>query len=159
MLQWTLGVHVSLSILVSSGCMLSSGIVGSYGSFRASLVAQPCRRPWFDSWVRKFPWRKDRLPTLVFMGFPGGSDDNESACNSGDPRSIPGLGRFRGGGHGNPLQYSSLENPHGQRSLVGYTPWGCKDLDMIEWLSTAQHSKLLEHMNNWFSQWSETHLF
>ena len=64
--------------------------------------------------------------------FPGGSNDNESACNSGDLSSIPGLGRFRGGGHGNPLQYSCLENPHGQRSLVGYSPWGRKELDMTE---------------------------
>ena len=123
---------MSLSILVSSGCMLSSGIVGSYGSFRASLVAQPCRRPWFDSWVRKFPWRKDRLPTLVFMGFPGGSGGKKSACNEGDLGSIPGLGRSLGEGHGNPVQYSCLENPHGQRSLAGYSSRGRKELDMTE---------------------------
>ena len=51
--------------------------------------------------------------------FPGGSDSKESACNAGDLGSIPGLERSSGGGHGNPLQYSCLENPHGQRSLVG----------------------------------------
>ena len=55
--------------------------------------------------------------------FPGGSDGKESACNVGDSGSIPGLRRSPGGGHGNPLQYSCLENPHGQRSLVGYSPW------------------------------------
>ena len=38
--------------------------------------------------------------------------------------SIPGLGRSPEGGHGNPLQYSCMENPHGQRSLAGYSPWG-----------------------------------
>ena len=43
--------------------------------------------------------------------FPGDSDGKESACNGGDPDSIPGLGRPPGGGHGNPLQYSCLENP------------------------------------------------
>ena len=43
-------------------------------------------------------------------GFPGGSDDKESACYAGDRGSIPGLGRSSGGGHGNPLQYSCLEN-------------------------------------------------
>ena len=43
-----------------------------------------------------------------------------------------------GGGLGNPLQYSHLENPHGQRSLVGYSPWGRTELDMTEQLSTAQ---------------------
>ena len=58
------------------------------------------------------------LPTPVFWGFPGGLDDKESACNAGDLDSISGLGRFPGEGHGNPLQYSFLEIPHGQRSLV-----------------------------------------
>ena len=53
------------------------------------------------------------------MGFPGGSDGKESACNAGDLGSIPGLGRSPGG---NPLQYSCLENLHGQRSLAGYSP-------------------------------------
>ena len=53
---------------------------------------------------------------------------------------IPGLGRPCGEGHGNPLQYSCLENPHGQRSLAGYSPRGHKDLDTTEWLSTAQHN-------------------
>ena len=45
------------------------------------------------------------------MGFPGGSGSKGSACNAGDPGLIPGLGRYPGGGNGNPLQYSSLENP------------------------------------------------
>ena len=51
----------------------------------------------------------------------------ESACNVGDIGSIPGLGRSPGGGHGNPPQYSCLKNPHGQRSLAGYSPWGHKE--------------------------------
>ena len=63
-------------------------------------------------------------------------------ANAGDIRymgSIPGLGRSPGERIGNPLQYSCLENPHGQRSLVGYSPQGRKELDMTEQLSTAQH--------------------
>ena len=55
--------------------------------------------------------------------------------NAGDVRdagSTPGLGRSPGGGHGNPPQYSRLENPHGQRSLVGYSPLGCKESDTTE---------------------------
>ena len=44
-------------------------------------------------------------------GFPDGSNDKESACNTGDPGSIPGLGRSPGEGNGNPLQYSCLETP------------------------------------------------
>ena len=58
------------------------------------------------------------------IGLPGGSDSKEPACNARDLGSIPGLGRCPGGGHGNPLQYACLENPHGQRSLVGCSPWG-----------------------------------
>ena len=45
------------------------------------------------------------------MGFPGGSDGKESACNAGDPGSVPGLARSSGEVNGNPLQYSCLENP------------------------------------------------
>ena len=47
-------------------------------------------------------------------------------CNAGDASSIPGSGRFPEGGNGNPLQYSYLGNPMGQRSLVSYSPWDCK---------------------------------
>ena len=68
------------------------------------------RRPQFDSWVGKIRWRRDRLPTLVFLGFPGGSVGKESACNVGDLGSITGLGRFPGEGKGYPLQCSGLEN-------------------------------------------------
>ena len=60
------------------------------------------------------PLEKDRLSTPVFLGFPGGSDGKESTCNVGDLGWIPGLGRSPGGGHGNPLQYSCLENPTGR---------------------------------------------
>ena len=70
------------------------------------------------------------------MGFPGGSDSKEFTCNAGDLGSIPRLGRSPRGGHGNPLQYSCLENPQRQRSLAGYSPWGHKELDMTERLST-----------------------
>ena len=49
-----------------------------------------------------------------------------------DLGSIPGLGRSPGGGYGNPLQYSFLKNPHGQRRLVGCSPWGCKKSDMTQ---------------------------
>ena len=48
---------------------------------------------------------------MSHQGFPGGSDGKASACNAGDPGSIPGSGTFPGEGNGNPLQHSSLENP------------------------------------------------
>ena len=70
------------------------------------------------------------------MGFPGSSADKESACHARDPSLIPGLGRSLGGGHGNPFKYSCLENPHGQRSLAGYSPLGFKGLDKTERLNT-----------------------
>ena len=66
------------------------------------------------------------------MGVPGSSDSKASPYNSGDLGSVPALGRSPGGGHGNPLQYSCLENPHGQRSLECYSPWGSKELDRTE---------------------------
>ena len=86
-------------------------------------------------------WWKGNMWFGAYMvpgGFPGSSDGKESACNAGDLGLIPESWRFPGGGHVNPLQYSSLENPHGQRSLVGYSPWGHKESDTTERLST-QH--------------------
>ena len=55
-------------------------------------------------------WSVLSSTTTKYTGFPGSSDSKESACNLGDLGSIPGLGRFPGEGHGNPLQYSCLEN-------------------------------------------------
>ena len=66
------------------------------------------------------PLERDRLPTPVLLGSPGGSsDDKESVCRERDWGLIPGLERCPGREHVNPLQYSCLENSHGQRSLVG----------------------------------------
>ena len=60
------------------------------------------------------------------MGVRGGSDSKESDCKAGDLGSIPGLGRSPRGGHGKQLQYSCLENPQGQRSLAGASPWSLR---------------------------------
>ena len=62
---------------------------------------------------------------------------NWTTFSAGNLVSITELGRSPGGGHGNPLQSSCLENPHAQRSLASYGPWGCKESDLSEWLSTA----------------------
>ena len=59
------------------------------------------------------------------------------------PGFDPWVEKIPGGGHDNPLQYSCLENPHGQRSLVGYSPWIHKELDPTGWLST-QHTSLAD---------------
>ena len=58
------------------------------------------------------------------MGFLGGSVVKNLPANAGDTDLIPGSGISPGGGNGNPLQYSCLENLHGQRSLAGHGPWG-----------------------------------
>ena len=74
------------------------------------------------------PWRPNK-------GFPSGSVVKNLLANAGDTgdmNSIPGLGRSLGGGYGISFQYSCLANPHGQRSLEGYSPWGRKESDMTE---------------------------
>ena len=79
---------------------------------------------------------------IIIMGFPGGSDGKESTCDAGDLDSIPVLGRSPGGEHGNPLQYSCIENLQGQRSLAGYNPWGCNESDTTERLNAAHVMQL-----------------
>ena len=71
--------------------------------------------------------RFDQWEAGPSSSFPDGSDGKESACNVGDLDSIPMLGRSPGEGKGYPLQYSCLENPHGHRSLTGYSPWGHRE--------------------------------
>ena len=80
-----------------------------------------CRRPWFDSCGGKTLWRRERL-LLQCSWASLEAQSVESACNAGDLGSISGLGRSPGGGHGNPLQDSCLENPHEQRRLEGCSP-------------------------------------
>ena len=86
-----------------------------YWMYRASLRAHlvrihlQCRRPRSNSLVGKIPWRRERLPTPVFLGFPCGSAGKESASNVRDLSSIPGLGISPGEGNGYPLQCSGLE--------------------------------------------------
>ena len=78
------------------------------------------------------------------MGFPDSSSGKEPAYQSEDIRDvglIPGLGRYPGGEHGNPLQYSCLETPHGQRSLKDYSSQGRTELDMTA--ATQQHKTLI----------------
>ena len=92
----------------------------------------------FDSWVRKFPWRKGYATHSSSLGLSWWLTRWRICLQCRRLGSIPRLGRSLGGGHGNPLHSSCLKNPHGQRSLVGCGPWNLKELDMPEWLSTAQ---------------------
>ena len=80
--------------------------------------------------------------------------------NAGDLGLIDRFRRSPGGGHGNPLWYSCLENPHKQRSLVGYSPWGHKVLDKTEWLSPAHTDmKRCKDWNREISSWKQLNLF
>ena len=74
----------------------------------------------------------------------GGSESKESACSVGDLGSIPGLGRSPGEGNAQLLPYSCLENPHGQRSLVDYSPQDNKESDTTEQQRQhASHEQML----------------
>ena len=76
-----------------------------------SIGSHKVRLNWSDLFLgQEDTLENSRLPTLVFLGFPGDSDGKESVCNMGDLGLIPGLEISPGGGHGNPLQYSCLEN-------------------------------------------------
>ena len=101
-------------------------------------------------------------PDLISnLGLPSASDGKEPAWNAGNPGSVPGLGRSPAGRHGNPLQYSCLENfMDRERSQAGYSPWGRKESDTTEQLTLSlfRFQKLLFSqpvifwlMSNYFS--------
>ena len=100
-----------------------------------------------DSWVRKIPWRRDRLPTPAFLDFPGGSTGKESPATRETWAQSPGWE--------NPLEEAKAPHTpvfwpgefHGWRSLGGYSPRGHKELDTTEQLSlsTATRKKPQEH--------------
>ena len=91
--------------------------------------ASRCKRSEFVPWIGKMPWRRHRQPAPGFLGFPGGSDEKESACNARDLGPIPGLGRSPGKGKGYPLQYSCLEKP----------------MDRGAWRATSTGSQIIRH--------------
>ena len=69
---------------------------------------------------------------IVYLGFPDGSEDKASACNAGEPGSIPGSGRSPGEENGNPLQYSCLENPMDGEAWWAIVHGGRKESDTTE---------------------------
>ena len=91
------------------------------------------------------------IPEFTYL-IPGGSDGKASVYNAGDPGSSPGLGRYPGEGNGNSLQYYCLEKSHGQRSLVGYSLWGCKESDTTEQLHFTLHASLQSFLRAMFSK-------
>ena len=99
------------------------------------------KKVFLNSNIIFYRWRRDRLPTPIFLGFPCGSAGKESTCNTGDLGLIPGLGRSPGEEKGYQLQYSGLEN------LMGFIVHGVAN--SWTWLSdfhTDTHHILL-HMS------------
>ena len=125
---WSCSLYLKIYTIMSLWWL----VIINYAQFGASLVTQQVKTlpamqetaVWLLGW--EHPLEKRQAPHSVFLGFPGSSCRNEFTCNSGALGLIPGSGRFLGGGHGDSLQYSCLENPQGQRSLVGYSSQGCK---------------------------------
>ena len=108
---------VHFVIIKSKTTSLIAQLVKNLPSMQKTLV---------DSWVGKICWRRDRLHSPVFLGFPCGSAGKESVYNAGDLDSSPGLGRSSGEGKGYPLQYSGLENS------LDCIVHGVAELDMTE---------------------------
>ena len=121
-----LGYHFLLQCM--HACLVTSVVSNSVRPYGQQPTRLLC--PWdslgkntgvgcFPSPIVKF-----RGSQKLYMGFLCGLAGKKSACNVGDLGAVPGLGRSPGGGRGNPFPYSCLENPHRQRSLVGFSPWG-----------------------------------
>ena len=101
--------------------------------FRGSSAGKEClqcQRPQFDSWDGKIHWRRDRLPTSIFLGFSCGSVGKESAWNTGDLGLIPGLGRSSGEGNSYRTPVFWPGKFHGLYSSLSH-----KELHSAKWLS------------------------
>ena len=102
----------------------------------ASLAAQLVKNPpamqetWFDFWMGKIPPFQYSWASLA-------TQTVKNVCLQWGTWVWPWFGKIPWRDHGNPLQYSCLENPYGQSSLAGYSPWGFKELEMAERLSPA----------------------
>ena len=109
------------------------------------LVAQLVKNPpaihpvGFPSWEASL--EKGKLPTLILLGFPGGSEGRKKkkiCLKCRRPEFDPWVGKIPWRSACNPLQYSCLENPHGQGSLAGYSSWDRTEPGMTEQLSVTQ---------------------
>ena len=96
-------------------------------------------RPGFDPWVRKIPWRRNRLPTPVFLDFPCGSAGKESACNAGDLGWILGWE--------DPLEMAIHPSILARECHGLYSPWGRKQLDTTEWLTLPLYYMFIKDKN------------
>ena len=133
---------------------------GTWASLIAQLVST-C-----NPWVGKILWRRDKLPTPVFLGFPCGSAGKESTCNVRVLGSIPGLGRSPREGKGYPLQYSGLENSM-DYTVHGVTKSWIRQSDFHfhfggtqhSTYSTASHLNTLSHIRQCFLCCFSIHIY
>ena len=131
------------------GLLFVLEIVDCYSAMSPSLLQSPWDIPPFRYLILlvrvsySFSWCYNLQLASRSVGFLDSSAGKESACKAGDLWSIPGSGSSPGEGIGSPLQCSCLENPHGQRRLVGFSPWGRKESVTTEWLTTVALSSLL----------------
>ena len=143
-MAWILGLENVWTVWEALGLCSQPGLEAIYNALSAVWVFLVghgcCLKEWYPFFNTAFvpfvclifQWKEFNLEAVDIdqrWGFPGGSVVEESACNADQ---IPGSGRSPGGGHGNSLQYSCLENPHGQRSLAGCGPWSRTELDTTE---------------------------
>ena len=125
----------------------------SADSTNLDLMVLQCRRPQLDSWVGKIPWRRDMLPTPVFLGFLGGLDGKRICLQCRRPGFNPGVGKIPWRRAWQPTPVFSPGEFHGQESLEGYCPWGHspwgrsprgrRESGTTERLSTAQHTTVV----------------
>ena len=123
-------LHIKANQTSQRLTLFSSVHMGTSAQTQPTLACITLRR------IKHLIYTAKKKKKTKMSGFPGGSVSKESTCNVGDLGSIPGLGRSPREGNSYLLQYSCLENPYGQRSLVGYSPWDGKEWDMTEY-STA----------------------
>ena len=119
-----------------------SWLSGHISSLSLLLLCPPCfiscitpGSSHFTSFIWTILFISMASPTLspTMDSHQGGSDSKESACNAGDPGSIPGSGRSPGVGNGNPLQYSCLENSMDRGAW--WATWSCRESDTTEWIT------------------------
>ena len=130
LLRWSCG-FLSFLLLVCCVILVDLNLLNYFCNSGMNPIWSCCMILFtFDSWIEKIHWKGDRLPTPVFLGFPCGSADKESAWNAGDLGSIPGLRKL-------PEERKRLPTPiFWPREFHGlYSLWGCKELDRTEWLS------------------------
>ena len=126
-INWEIGVDIDTVLYIKE--ITSKVLLNSTGNSTQYSVMAYTRKEPTEEWV------------YLYVSFPGGSDGKESARNAGDLGSIPGSKRSPEEGNGYPLQYSWLENSMDRGAWrATYSPWGCKESDMTEQLSTVEHA-------------------